>query len=470
LTGTTVGGATPTAAGTGTVNAGAQDSPRLARVEVQQRAGEVVTEFTNFIFNPTILKICKVVTGGLAPNTTSFNFTVGLTNGGPMGAGGPLFPGNPTATTSVIGGTATAANPSGNCSIVDGSAFPGGQFNVGQAITVTEAAATGTTLVRCDSETMGGELTPAGGVVPAGSRTCGLTGAGVVAGVNVIRFTNGPTAPITEPGGEGRTQFDFDGDGKADPSIFTPSTGTWSYASSARNGAITTQRWGMEGDKPVAADFDGDKKTDFAVYRGGNWFIMNSATGTASTIQFGLPTDIPQVGDYDGDNKADAAVYRASQGTWYMLGSSKGFSAVQFGIATDKPVAADYDGDGKMDQAVYRSGAWYMLKSGSGFSAANWGLATDIPVPADYTGDGKADITVYRNGTWFMLKADGTYTGTNWGLATDKPVPADYDGDKKADITVYRNGAWYFLPTTTTAAGFQSLQLGNASDIPVQAR
>jgi hypothetical protein len=433
-------------------------------VAFNQRPGEVVAEFTNFIFNPTILKICKVVTGGLAPNVTSFNFTVALTNGGPQGLGGALFPTQPTATVSVIGGAAgDPINPSGNCAVVDGSAFPGGAFNIGEPITVTEAASAGTTLVRCDSETNGGFLTPPGGIVPPGSRTCGFIQGGVVAGVNVIRFTNGPAAPIAP---EARTAFDFDGDGKADPSVFTASTGTWSYAASSANGEIRTQRWGTDGDKPVAADYDGDKRTDFAVYRGGNWYIIGSSAGYM-TYQFGLATDVPQAGDYDGDGKADAAVFRPSNGTWYMLGTTKGFSAVQFGITTDKPVAADYDGDGKTDQAVFRGGAWYMNKSRDGFAGANWGLATDTVVPADYNGDGKADLSVYRSGMWYTLKADGTFNSTNWGTATDKPVPADYDGDGKTDITVYRNGMWYSLPTTTTAQGFNSVSLGTASDTPV---
>ncbi len=66
-------------------------------------------------------------------------------------------------------------------------------------------------------------------------------------------------------------------------------------------------------------------------------------------MQFGISEDKPVNADYDGDSKADYVIYRPSSGICYQLESTKGFPAVQFGISTDKPVVGDYDGDGRAD-------------------------------------------------------------------------------------------------------------------------
>jgi hypothetical protein len=75
------------------------------------------------------------------------------------------------------------------------------------------------------------------------------------------------------------------------------------------------------------------------VYRDGTWYVQQSAQGFTA-FQFGLATDIPAPADYDGDGKTDAAVFR--DGIWYLRQSANGFAATQFGLATDKPVPTNY--------------------------------------------------------------------------------------------------------------------------------
>ena len=260
-------------------------------------------------------------------------------------------------------------------------------------------------------------------------------------------------------------KFDFDGDGKADISVFRPTGGFWYLLNSASG--FAGSQFGDTNDKIVPADYDGDGKTDLAVYRNGTWYLQRSSQGFIG-FSFGAADDIPQPADFDGDGKADLAVWRPSNGTWYVFNlATNQFTSFQFGAGTDKPVVGDYDGDGKADYAVYRpsNGTWYLYQSTQGFTGTQFGDALDKPVAADYDGDGKTDVAVFRpsNGVWYLNRSQAGFTSAQFGISTDLPVAADYDGDGKADIAVYRNGNWYEQQTTT---GFFSTTFGAATDKP----
>ena len=260
-----------------------------------------------------------------------------------------------------------------------------------------------------------------------------------------------------------RIKFDFDGDGRADISVFRPGSGSW-YIQQSSAGFYGTA-FGFGTDKIVPADYDGDGKTDVAVYRNGTWYLQRSSFGFSGVV-FGTADDIPVPADYDGDGKADVAVFRPSNGTWYIQGSTAGFYGTAFGQNGDKPVAADYDGDGKADIAVNRNGNWYINRSTLGFLGIQFGDGNDKLVPADYDGDGKTDVAVFRpsNGVWYLQQSTAGFAGIAFGLGTDIPVAADYDGDGKADVAVFRNGNWYLQRSTQ---GFTGITFGAASDLAV---
>ncbi|HSK71468.1 MAG TPA: ice-binding family protein, partial [Pyrinomonadaceae bacterium] len=445
-------------AGTTTIN-----EADLGRVVFQARAETREAEFTNFVFNPTLLKICKIAGPGITQGTP-FTFTVEILN-----TGGFPF-GNQTNQPITVPNVTVQAGPAaqgGFCQFAQGpfdptaTTPPVGTFPVGATVRVCEAAAAGTTLTGITSPT--GVPSPV-----AGQPRCNDLTLGFANGFNEIAFTNAAgTGGTTEPG-RPAAAYDFDGDGKSDVSIYRG--GDWWFASSAANNQHMSVKFGLAGDKVVAADYDGDKKTDYAVYREGIWHILGSQAGYLA-YQFGTSTDIPQTGDFDGDGKADLGIYRPSNGGWYILKTTGGWTVDAFGIATDRPVAADYDGDGKTDIAVYRQdGTWYLNRSRDGFAAVQFGINADRPVPADYDGDGKADIAVYRNnGTWYMLRSRDGFAQVQFGEANDRPVPADYDGDGKTDLTLFRGGVWHMLRSGQSGdnSAAHSINFGNATDIPV---
>ncbi len=269
--------------------------------------------------------------------------------------------------------------------------------------------------------------------------------------------------------------FDYDGDGRADVSVFRPSENKW-YILRSSNSTVAENIFAIAGDVPAPADFDGDGKTDIAVFRpsSGDWWYLSSINNAQVFAHWGQTDDVPRPSDFDGDGKADYIVYRPSNSVWYRLGTTGATSILAFGIAEDKPLVGDFDGDGKSDPAIFRpsTGHWWYAASASGgqFSAVHWGQNGDIPAPADFDGDGKTDFAVYRpsNGVWYILQSSNqSFTILHFGIAEDKPVPADYDGDGRADIAVFRpsSGVWYLLRSTS---GFTALQFGSAGDIPTE--
>lgn len=293
---------------------------------------------------------------------------------------------------------------------------------------------------------------------------------------------------------------DYDGDGKTDPSVVRNTGGgpsgqvTWFNLNSGGVPVITSTPWGLISDRLTPEDYDGDGKTDIAVWRPGApsssfFYILQSQTGTLRTDQFGQNGDDPTViGDYDGDGRADPAVYRSGAALgdhsfWYYRSSVNGLIiGNEFGQNGDSPAPGDYDGDGKFDFVVKRDGGggqarFFLRQTTAGDTSVSFGQPTDVVVPGDYDGDGKYDIATARGSTgtilWFIRRSsDGVINSFAFGVtATDFHCQGDWDGDAKTDIAVWRQNADptqnFFFWRRSSDGAFAQVKWGLFGDIPV---
>lgn len=216
------------------------------------------------------------------------------------------------------------------------------------------------------------------------------------------------TVPFGQPG-DLAVAGDWDGNGIDDPGVFRPSTGQFLLRQPATVrvcnpsciplGTITTitVNFGQAGDRPVAADWDGDGKDTVGVFRpSNNTFFLTNSNDLNPPIEIttvvGASEDFPLAGDWNGDGVDSIGLFRPSITRYFLSNTNEvfqnSFTAI-IGLSEDLPIAGDWDGDGDDTFGAFRpsSGTFSLSNDNIAFNLIfNFGVAGDQPVAGDWDG------------------------------------------------------------------------------------
>ncbi|MCX7020670.1 MAG: hypothetical protein NTW26_00080, partial [bacterium] len=245
---------------------------------------------------------------------------------------------------------------------------------------------------------------------------------------------------------------DYDGDGKSDIAIFRPGNGRWAVR------GLGSLNFGTAGDLPASGDYDGDGHAEIAIFRPGTslWAVKD-----VTRFFLGGSDGVSAPADYDGDGSCDASVFSAGAGLW----SVRGITAVVFGRTGDLPVPGDYSGNGRAEIAVFRpeSGLWAVHGGGRYYL----GQSGDVPVPGAYCWPGSeprsAPLSEYpavfrpSSGLWAVWN----HTRFYFGMDGDSPVPGAFGGGIIDDFAVFRGSSGMWAVRDQTRYFF-----GTAGDLP----
>ena len=271
------------------------------------------------------------------------------------------------------------------------------------------------------------------------------------------------------------TPGDYNGDGKTDPAVFRrtgPFAMTWFVQGYP---TLINRSFGAGSlDVPLSGDFDGDGKTDPALYRPSTaqWFVQKSSANYVGQLltTFGWPgVDIPVPADYVGNGITVPAVYRPTTGEWFIMGQSTlTFTTVAAG---DVPVPGNYDNTGKNEPAIYRpSTSQWIIDGPSGAHTILFGGPADVPVPGAYdatAANPSDEPAVFRpsTGQWFIHGPNG-FRVIRFAPG-DIPAQGDYEGVGKTEAVVYRPATLqWFVAGPADAVPRLLTTFGGPSDVP----
>jgi hypothetical protein len=321
--------------------------------------------------------------------------------------------------------------------------------------------------------------------------------------------------------------MDFDGDGATDIAVYDaapwafPERQTYFRYRSSSTGQLVVVQWGQTLDSSCVADYDGDGKADPSIHRWvdvyfpatifNSWWINGSTLGPY-VRNFGpvgrYDFDVLS-GDYDNNGKAEPAFthvtcdpgdpddpednYCQYLYTYAQPPNDESFTSQIIGYSVGStsyggsgvPAPGDYDGDSVSDIAVYDRQAQKFKVYARPYTTLaeniqrELTLDVDLPAPGDFNGDGRTDFVGVKN---FQSQSDqpliwkvrynfrnGFVVGFDvaWGMSYEYPVPGDYDGDGKTDLAVYNKDTSTWTIRRSSDLQMWTVVLGDSNDTPV---